>query len=399
MNLEWSWKKRKPEWTQCSSYYLLKESKTFLVALQGGTRSGKTFPVLQVIYEFCCFNANCGLIISIVRKSGNILKRTVYKDFIKILVSEGVYSEKMHNKTDKSFNVFGNTVQFMSFDDPESQKGVDSDILYLNEITTIDYENYFQFYIRTKMKVIVDYNPSFTNHYIEKEILDKDADFWITTYKDNPFLPAEMVKNIEMLEQRNPRKWQIYGLGLKSLPENIVYPNHRVINNFTDVTRNEEDFDHYYGLDFGFHNPSALVDIYQKEYKVYLKQRIYKTGLTNTELIKEMERVKTSKRRSIYADTAEPDRIKELLQAGFNAKKSKKDTRDNRIQFCKDYEFIIDHESPDLIREFGNYVHELDKNDETKILEEVDKSECHLIDGVEYGVYTHNKRVKVERIF
>ncbi len=391
---------RKKEWKNPSSYYHLKYySKSFLSVHCGGTRAGKSYSILTVIAEFCYVNKNKGLIVSIVRKSGTVLKRTVYKDFIKILVDSGWYNEKNHNRTDKSFNLFGNTVQFMSFDDPESQKGVDSDILFLNEITKIDYENYFQLFIRTKLKVIVDYNPSFTNHYIEKEILDKDADYFVTTYKDNPFLPEAVINNIERLKELNPRKWQIYGLGKKSQPENIVYPNHRVINNFSDMVKNEEDFEVFYGLDFGFHNPSALVKCYQREKKVYLKQEIYKTGLTNTELLKEMECVKVNKRKSLYADSAEPDRIKELIQSGYNAKKSKKDTRDNRIQFCKDYEFILDHQSPDLIREFSNYVHEIDKNDETKILEEVDKSECHLIDGVEYGVYTHNKRTTVERLF
>jgi hypothetical protein len=47
----------------------------------------------------------------------------------------------------------------------------------------------FQLIFRTDWKIILDYNPSDSFHWIyDKVIVRDDCDFFQTTYKDNPFL-------------------------------------------------------------------------------------------------------------------------------------------------------------------------------------------------------------------
>ena len=60
-----------------------------------------------------------------------------------------------------------------------------------------------QLNIRTKFKMILDWNPSDAFSWMRTEIEDKrmplkkDTDLIVTTYKDNPYLTAAEVENIE----------------------------------------------------------------------------------------------------------------------------------------------------------------------------------------------------------
>ena len=68
---------------------------------QGGSRSSKTFSILQLIIVLCLQKS--GLRISIVRETLPALKSTAMRDFFEILRSLDLYSEKRHNKTDNLY--------------------------------------------------------------------------------------------------------------------------------------------------------------------------------------------------------------------------------------------------------------------------------------------------------
>ena len=61
---------------------------------------------------------------------------------------------------------------------------------------------------------MIDYNPSDEFHWIYDEVIPRDdADFYQTTYLDNPHLPDAVVEEIERLKQADPDYWKVYGLG------------------------------------------------------------------------------------------------------------------------------------------------------------------------------------------
>ena len=62
--------------------------------------------------------------------------------------------------------------------------------------------------MRTTEQLIIDFNPSDPVHWLYTELIDVDRDdveTWITTYKDNHFLPEELVREIELLKGPRPR--------------------------------------------------------------------------------------------------------------------------------------------------------------------------------------------------
>jgi len=174
----------------------------------GGTRSGKTYSILQYLIVEGFKEA---IDITIVRKTVPSLKRTVMKDFKDILTKLGIYSENQFNISDRIYT-FPNGTQFLflNTDDPEKLRGVKSDILFIDEASEVDEESYFQLSIRTTGKIILAYNPTISPYHWLRQM--SDCDRYVTTYRDNPYLPKEMVKAIEDLEFKSPKKWLIYGI-------------------------------------------------------------------------------------------------------------------------------------------------------------------------------------------
>jgi phage terminase large subunit len=115
----------------------------------GGSRSSKSWSLLQMIVVYCISNPR--KTVSIVRKSFPSLKKTVMKDFFSILKENDIYDVKSHNKTDSTY-IFPGTlseVQFFSLDDSQKIRGSKRDLLFMNEANEIDYESFQQLNFRT----------------------------------------------------------------------------------------------------------------------------------------------------------------------------------------------------------------------------------------------------------
>jgi phage terminase large subunit len=146
-----------------------------------------------------------------------------------------------------------------------------------------------------------------------------------------------------------------------------------------------------YGLDFGFNNPTALLEVGIKDQEYYLTQKLYRTKLTNTELIQQLEQLKINKSAVIYADSAEPARIQEILQAGYNIHQAEKNVKDG-IDYCKNCVFYTCVENEDLNKERQSY--RWRENKLGQILDEPEKFDDHLMDALRYAVYTYARKAK-----
>ena len=115
------------------NFTYLRESvpKNRFTLLQGSTRSGKTYSICYYIIDLC--RNYKGIEIDIVRDTFTALRATIWKDFENILKEHGIYSDKNHNKTEHSYNLFGNTISYYGCDNPEKVHGRSRDILILNE--------------------------------------------------------------------------------------------------------------------------------------------------------------------------------------------------------------------------------------------------------------------------
>ena len=170
--------------------------------LEGGSGSGKTYDILQFLITICegYFNKK-NIDILIFRSTYAELKKTVLKDFLKILQLYGIYNVKDHVRTDpQSYRLYGNIVHFSGLD-KISAHGERHDILYGNEGIDLDLDAFKQLNQRCNMCFFIDYNPSVTEHWIYDNIITRpDTKFFHSTLLKNYYLPAGQRKEIMSYE-------------------------------------------------------------------------------------------------------------------------------------------------------------------------------------------------------
>jgi phage terminase large subunit len=371
---------------QPTTYYQLKASRKRLVINQGGTRSGKTYSILQVLIEYCVFNKNAGAVITIVRKTLPALKGSAYRDFLQILDKEGWYDDAAHNKTEMTYWLNGNLIEFISIDQPQKIRGRKRNVCFINEANELEKEDFLQLNLRTTDKMILDYNPSDEYHWIYEDLINDNAEFYITTYKDNPHLPKETIDVIEALKDTDENYWKVYGLGERGASTETIYTHWK----YCEELPGKGEI--IYGQDFGYNNPSALVKIELWEDAIYAEEILYQTKLTTNDLIDEYKILGLHRSDQIYCDSAEPKTIEEIHRAGYNVQESDKEVLEG-IRSIRGKRIFISRNSPNLIKEIKNYKWKVDKTG--KVLDEPVKFNDHLMDALRYAWYTWSTQPQI----
>ncbi len=371
---------------QPKAYYDLKKCQNRISVLQGGTRSGKTYSTLQILMEFAYNNKDKGLVISVVRKTFPSLRQTAYRDFLEILHNNGWYRTKEHNKSENTYVLFGNLFEFFAVDQAQKVRGSKRDILFVNESNELTWDEFFQLNVRTKLKVIVDYNPSMEEqHWIYKKlVVRKDAGHYVSTYKDNPFLTPREVKEIESLQETDLHYWTIFGMGLRAKNPALVFKYETI-----EKVPKEALFLGY-GMDFGFANdPTAIVALYKDDKTLYIDEILYQAEMTNDDIDYFMYTTKINKHDKIVADPQDPKSIADLSKRGWRVLKAKKghDSISHGIDLLRRHKLIITERSINAKREFDLYKWQ-QYSDMTLSNKPVDKYN-HIIDSLRYiATYT-----------
>jgi phage terminase large subunit len=155
-----------------------------------------------------------------------------------------------------------------------------------------------------------------------------------------------------------------------------------------------EDEHEFFANGILVHNcdPTGLLEIKMHNNKVWFRELLYETGLTNQRIAERMRNLGISESSPIYADSAEPKSIQELVEAGFNVLPAVKgqDSINAGIDMLLDKEVYYTEDSQNLATEIQGYVWALDRNKEPTNTP-VDKNN-HLADCCRYGVYSHAKQ-------
>ena len=365
--------------------HLLRSTKKIIVE-QGGTRSGKTYNILLwIIFKYT--EQETDKTITICRKTVPSLRASVMRDFFDILRNHDLYNESYHNKSSHEYYLNGNLVEFISLDQPQKIRGRKRQMLYINEANELYYEDWQQLIFRTEGKVILDYNPSDTFHWIYDRVIPRDdCDFYQTTYKDNPFLEPAIREEIERLRDTDEDYWRVYGLGERGQSRATIFQfgTSQVPDNATLLA---------YGLDFGFTNdPSALVQVHKSGDNLYLDELFYQTGMTNGDINNRLRDLGLDRRAEIYADSAEPKSIEELHRFGWNVKPTQKgaDSINAGIDMLKRHKIFITPRSKNLEKELQNYKWVEDKNG--NLLNKPIDAYNHAIDATRYATYNKLSR-------
>lgn len=364
---------------QSSTYYHVKQSKSRIQVHQGGTRSGKTYSILKVLVEYCWHNKNAGQVITICRKTFPSLRASSMRDFFEIVESQNWYNPALHNKSEGTYKLFGNLVEFISVDQPQKVRGRKRDVLYINEANEVSLEDWRQLILRTKERVIIDFNPSDEFHWIYDQVLTRpDVEFFKTTYKDNPFLDQNTIDEIERLKDVDDNFWRVYGLGERGTSKATIFTHYK------EVDQIPEQFKLYnIGLDFGYTNdPTSIVEIWSDGEGYLMNEVVYSTGMSNQEIAKVLREYNVP----VVADSAEPKSIDEIHKYGVNIHPCLKgaDSVRSGIQFMKSKPLYITSRSVNGIKELRNYKYHEDKNG--KITNQPVDAFNHFIDASRYAI-------------
>ena len=283
---------------------------------------------------------------------------------------------------------------FRGMDDPEKIKSSEFNLIWMEEATEFSLEDYMQLKLRLrrervgfKNKIILTFNPvpSWLKDYFFDFKREEDVAICKVTYKDNPFLNEEYKRVLEELANQSKEHYAIYALGEWAQLDTLVYNNYEII----ELTQLPTEFDAVlYGVDFGYNNPTAVLRIGLRDDNVYVLDELYRTHLTNNELIDLLKTFVRERDAVLYCDN-EPQRIEELRRAGFNAEPADKNVKMG-IDFLKRRRIYILKHCVNTIKEIRTYSYKRDLKG--NVTDEPLKFNDHTVDALRYAVYTYFKR-------
>jgi phage terminase large subunit len=299
------------------NYDALYNNEARFIINEGGSRSSKTYSLCQLLMVYCLQNPQ--KVVSIIRKTFPALRATAMRDFLEVLKEAGIYEKTSHNMSEHIYTFpNGSIVEFFSVDDEQKIRGRKRHVAWCNEANELFLDDFTQLNMRTEQKLIFDYNPSDSNSWLYE--LPKDESILIkSTYRDNPFLPDTIKRQIEDLKRTDEALYQIYALGEHAISKSNIY------SNWTFLPHRPARFTQFvYGLDFGYNHPTALMRVYWHEKDIFIEPVIYESYLTTSNLIDRMASLDVEKETEIIADYARPEIIAEMNNAGYNVRNANK---------------------------------------------------------------------------
>jgi phage terminase large subunit len=313
------------------------------------------------------------------------------RDFIGLLDKLGLYTLGVHNKSENTWTYGKCIVQMISADEPMKLRGAKHDLVFINEANECSFETFRQINMRTTEKIIIDFNPSDAVNWIYTELIDsgdKDVDFYISTWRDNKFLPKSVIDEIEKLKDKDPDYYNVFGLGQRAVfSQRQIYTNWKYIDYDTFP-----DIDYVLGLDWGYSaDNTGIIKVGRHNDKLYIHEVLYRKGMTNQDISNFLKEHKLDDM-LVICDSAEPKSIEELRRSGIMAKPTIKGAGSVNagISKVKEFEVFISKASKNIWKEQQGYLWQ-EMKDGTIINKPIDSAAEHLLDAIRYAVYTRFK--------
>ena len=168
-----------------------------IVCNEGGSRSGKTYSIIQLLCGIAKQKPNTR--ISIVSHSLPHIKRGAFRDFKTIMEDCGWWHEEEFRYTDFVYEFSnGSYIELFGLEDEGKARGPGRDILFVNEANLISKVLFDQLAMRTTGAIFMDWNPAEFNSWVY-DIADNPKNKKIhSTYLDNIYnLSPVQVEYIE----------------------------------------------------------------------------------------------------------------------------------------------------------------------------------------------------------
>ena len=296
-----------------------------------------------------------------------------------------------------------NTIVFGGLDQARKVLSTEYNVIWLEEAHEFMKDDYL--FLRTRIsgpcaegehnQIILSLNPLDEFDWINQWLIHQvDVEVIYSTYRDNPTLGADYIKNLELLKEQDYNAWLVFAMGQYAQSDLIIYPP--FIPEEKEPWPDDKEFEEtWYAADFGYTNPTCLLQLnakYDPERvlpDVYVRELIYQPKLNNAAFIRLCEQTIPEHLRDkpIYCDHAQPEKIAELTLAGFNAIPADKAV-EYGIAFTRRLRIHTRHANQNMNMERARYMYRTDRLSNIIDGSPV-KFNDHAMDAIRYGCYTH----------
>lgn len=371
------------------------------ILFDGGSRAGKTF--LICMYFIVCTMKYLGIRFLIARLAFAHAKSSVWKQTLIPMLSS-LFSD-LDVKTDNSDFIITNNktkgeIWLGGLDDKERTDkilGQEYAGIFLNEAVRISRATRDKVKTRLAQRIegftnfiIYDCNPRHPLHYLYQEFYIEKNDCKTQLH----WLPEDNKENLadgyieQFLDTLTGNEKERFRLGKWAALPGAVYLNIKGKN----VIECDKDFNRYDGIvlgaDFGLHNAIVVWGIKDNQayclYEIVLIKTLERKATTK-DIINELDKIWGVKEYMypIYCDH-EPDRIQELNDAGYNAKKANKEiiAGDGSVN---EMELFFDVDCKETFQSMLNLTHQQDSNG--NFIDNHVKENDHEADASRYAIH------------
>lgn len=393
-------------------YEPLFTAKARYVIIMGGRGAGRSFVASQFVLAkladtFQYFRC------AIMRFVAGDIRNSIYQEILD-RIEEQELQETIQIKA-LSFHYFRNMVKGIGFrksssDQKSKLKSLAAyNCVVIEEADEVSEDDFMQLddslrTVNADIKIVLLLNPPDKKHWIVRRwfnLVESGVEgFYKLSLKrennDTVFINTTYLDNIENISQSTRDNYERYKETRPDYYFNMIRGlvseglRGRIFTTWKPITDAEFDalpYDSEYGLDFGYSNhEAALEEVKRHNNKVWIKEWIYETGLTNPALSRKMKELGVPEDKVIIADSAEPKSIQELKDLGWNVIPAVKgpDSVRNGVNQMLELEVYYTEKSKGISDETTGYVWKLDKNKEPT--NEPEDKNNHGMDAVRYVV-------------
>lgn len=360
----------------------------------------------------------------VFRLYGNTLRESVFSQIAWAIDTLGVNHlwKSRLSPMQWTYTPTGAQIIFRGLDDPSKLKSIKPTrgvfrYIWFEEFSELPGPNFTRNVMQSVQRggdtftVFRSFNPPISANNWANVFIKEPDERATTLQTDYTMIPPEwlgeaFLYEAQRLKEVNPQAFEHEYMGIPTGTGGEVFPNLE-IRTITDEEINNMEYI-YQGLDFGFAvDPAAFLraSYDRKHDTVFLLDEIYKRGLSNAQLAREIKErgyhrgkgmgyisptygvMSTEQKQLITADCAEPKSINDMRNEGLTVVGCHKEPGcvEYRVKWLQHRRIVIDPaRTPNAYREFVNYEYETDKDG--NFLSRLPDKDNHCIDSLSYAL-------------
>lgn len=358
----------------------------------GGRGSGKSHNFAEMLIEECIREKTDAVCLREIQKSLKFSVKKLLENKIASM-NAGAYFE-VQNEQIKSVN--GGVIIFQGMQDhtSDSIKSLEGfKIAWFEEAQTASQRSLdlLRPTIRSPgSQLWFSWNPRFATDPVDQLLRGPtpppNAIVVEANYSDNPWLPAELLEEMEYDKRRDPDKYAHIWLGkYQSNTSSRVFKNWTIEEFEVDPNAVIRQ-----GADWGFSvDPTVLVQAYIVGRRLYIPHEAYRVGCEIVDTPALFMSLPDAEKWPMVADSARPETISHLRKNGFPkitaAIKGPKSVEEG-IGFLQGFDIVVHPRCTHTIDELTLYSYKTDPLDESKVLPVLADKDNHVIDALRYAM-------------